>query len=61
MCVGLTIATGSFFLGQQKFLPVSLQGSPLMFIPVVVPLALMAFWMVRVRPANWYKSEAIAA
>ncbi len=52
MCTGLAIAAGSFFLGQQKFLPVSLQGSALMFIPVLTPLVLMAFWLVRVRVAK---------
>jgi hypothetical protein len=49
MCTALTVATGSFFLGQQKFLPAALHGSPLLFVPVVLPLAVMAFWLVRVR------------
>jgi hypothetical protein len=49
MCTALTVATGSFFLGQQKFLPTALHGSPLLFVPVVLPLAVMAFWLVRVR------------
>jgi hypothetical protein len=61
MCVGLTIATGSFFLGQQKFLPVALQGSALMFIPVLAPLLLMAFWMVRVRMAKRYRPQPAMA
>lgn len=61
MCVALTVATGSFFLGQPKFLPAFLHGSPLVFVPVFVPLALMAFWMIRVRLTGWFKSEPIAA
>ncbi len=34
---------------QQKFLPQSLHGSPLLFIPVFAPLLVMAFWLVRIR------------
>jgi len=54
MCVALTVAAGSFFLGQQKFLPQSLHGSPLLFVPVFAPLLLMAFWLVRIRLKSWY-------
>ena len=61
MCVGLTVASGSFFLGQQKFLPAGLRGSPLLFLPVFAPLVLMAFWLIRVRLTNWFKSEPVAA
>lgn len=49
MCTALTVATGSFFLGQQKFLPAFLHGSPLLFVPVFAPLLFMLFWLVRVR------------
>jgi len=49
LCVSLTIATGSFFLGQEKVLPHFMQGSPWLLAPVFAPLALMAFWLVRVR------------
>ncbi len=49
MCVALTIASGSFFLGQQKFLPAALHGSPLLLLPVFAPLLFMAFWLVRIR------------
>jgi hypothetical protein len=54
MCTALTIATGSFFLGQQKFLPHSLHGSPLLFVPVFAPLLVMAFWLVRIRLKRRY-------
>lgn len=53
MCVGLFIATGSFFLGQQKVMPEFIQGSPWLYLPVVAPILLMAFWLVRVRLAGW--------
>lgn len=49
MCVALFFAAGSFFLGQQQLLPAFARGSPLLFLPALAPLALMVFWLVRVR------------
>ena len=53
MSVALTIASGSFFLGQQRIMPVSMQGSPWLFVPVFAPLLLMVFWLIRVRVRRW--------
>ena len=61
MCVALTTASGSFFLGQQKFLPAALHGSPLLLVPVLAPLVLMVFWLIRVRLTNWFTREPAAA
>lgn len=55
MCVGLFIAAGSFFLGQQQVFPDYLRGSLWLFVPVFAPLLLMLFWLVRVRLTNWYR------
>ncbi len=60
MCAALTIASGSFFLGQQKVMPVFMHGSPWLFVPVFAPLLLMFFWLIRVRLTRWYKSDPIA-
>ena len=60
MCTALTVAAGSFFLGQQKMMPVFVQGSPLLFVPVFAPLLLMAFWLVRVRFKSWTARPARA-
>ena len=49
MCTALTVATGSFFLGQQKMLPAFMQHSSFLFVPVFLPLLLMAFWLIYVR------------
>jgi hypothetical protein len=49
MCAAMFIATGSFFLGQQRVMPEWMQGSPLLFVPVVLVLGVMVFWLVRVR------------
>lgn len=56
MCFAMFIATGSFFLGQQKVMPEWMRGSPLLFVPVVLVLGLMMFWLLRVR----FKREASA-
>jgi len=48
MCTALFIASASFFLGQQKVMPVSFQGSPILVVLGVAPLALMVFWLCRV-------------
>lgn len=58
MCVGLIVASGSFFLGQQQVMPLFMRGSPWLFLPVFAPLALMVFWLIRVRLTNWYSGAA---
>lgn len=49
MTVALFVATGSFFLGQQKFLPDDVRGGVLPVLPVLGVFALLIFWMLRVR------------
>jgi hypothetical protein len=63
MSAALTIASGSFFLGQQRVMPVAMRGSPWLFVPVMAPLLLMIFWLIRVRlksrmRASWAGSTA---
>jgi hypothetical protein len=55
MCFGWFIATGSFFLGQQQVFPVWLRGSPVLFVPALLPLVLLIFWLIRVRFTSVYK------
>lgn len=57
MCVALFIATGSFFLGQQQVFPESLRGSPVLFVPVLLPLLFLIFWLIRVRLTNWFNNH----
>jgi len=61
MCLALLIASGSFFLGQQKVMPLFMRGSPWLFVPVLVPLLLMLFWLVRIRVGNWRRRASVAA
>lgn len=49
MCFAFFIATGSFFLGQQKVMPAALHHSPLLFVLAFAPFAVMLFWLVRLR------------
>ena len=49
MTLALFVATGSFFLGQQKFLPEDVRGTFIPAAPVLGVVVLLIFWMVRVR------------
>lgn len=60
MCAALTIASGSFFLGQQKVMPAYMHGSPWLFVPVFAPVLLMVFWLVRVRLGSRFARGQIA-
>jgi len=57
MCLGLFIASGSFFLGQQEVFPAALRGSPILLVLAVAPLGAMVFWLLRVRFTRRFKSE----
>ena len=61
MCFGLFIATGSFFLGQQQVFPAWLRGSPVLFIPALLPLVLLIFWVFRVWLSSTYRKKVLAA
>lgn len=52
MCFAFFIATGSFFLGQQDVMPAAVRGSPVLFVLAFAPLAVMIFWLVRIRFAR---------
>jgi hypothetical protein len=45
MCFAFFIATGSFFLGQQRVMPVAVRGSPVLFALAFAPFAVMLFWL----------------
>lgn len=45
MCLGLFIATGSFFIGQQDDMPAFMQGSPILFLLGFAPLLAMIAWL----------------
>ena len=49
MSFGLFIASGSFFLGQMKFIPEPVRILPLLLVLAVSPLVVLLYWMWRVR------------
>jgi hypothetical protein len=49
MCFAAFIATGSFFLGQQKVMPLAVRGSPVLLVLAFAPFAVMLSWLVRLR------------
>jgi hypothetical protein len=49
MCFGLFIATGSFFLGQMKFIPQPVRIVPLLLVLAFAPILFLVYWMWRVR------------
>ena len=49
MCVAFLIAAMSFFMGQQRSMPVFIQGSPLLYLPPLGVLASLIFWIFRAR------------
>jgi len=60
MCFGLFIATGSFFLGQgSKVFPAFILKTNVLFIPAVLPLILLIFWLFRVRFTYAYKRTSM--
>ncbi len=53
MGLALWVAVGSFFLGQQRVMPESIQGSSLLTIPPLAVFAVIAFWLVKLRLAKF--------
>lgn len=49
MSLALFIALASFFLGQQRVMPEWMQGSSWLGVPPLAVLALMVFWLVKLR------------
>jgi len=58
MCAGLLIATSSFFLGQSQVFPKPIRIMPLLAVPVVLVVALMLYWLVRVRVTREFREDA---
>lgn len=54
MLLALTLTTGSAFTnGFARLLPGPYHVPPAFFLPQLVPLALLVFWMIRVRLTTW--------
>jgi hypothetical protein len=57
MCFSLFIATGSFCPGQQQVFPRWLRKTNVLFLPAILPLILLIFWLCRVLFTNAYKRK----
>jgi hypothetical protein len=58
MCLGLTLATGSFFTNAlPRILPAPVHVTSLFFLPQLLLLAFLVFWMIRVRFTGWRQSS----
>ena len=53
MCTAFLIAAFSFFMGQQKVMPLWMRGSPWLFVPEALIFGSMVFWMFRTRARRW--------
>jgi uncharacterized membrane protein len=61
MCLALFIAVGSLFLGQMQFFPEAIRHIEILATPVVVALAMMGYWIIRVLFTGWYKRKQDAS
>ncbi len=53
MCFAMYMATSAFFLGQAKLFPEPLRNFALLAVPVVIVLAMLVYWLVRVLFTRW--------
>jgi hypothetical protein len=53
MCFALMIAAGSFFIGQAKVFPEPVRSSGLLALPVLLVVALLVFWLIRISYTKW--------
>ena len=53
MCFALSIAAASFFLGQASLFPEAVRNPLLLGIPVLLVLALMLYWLLRLLFTSW--------
>jgi hypothetical protein len=58
MCFALFVAAASIFLARQQLFPALLQRTGALVFLSFLPLILLVFWMLRVRFAKAYKTNA---
>jgi len=56
MTFAMFVATGSFFLGQAKFISPEVKAVYLNAVPPVLVLVLLVYWLVRVLFTRWYQA-----
>ncbi len=58
MSFAFFFAAGSFFLGQQKVMPQSMHGAWYLTVLGLTPLAVMIFWLIRIRFGQRFKNSS---
>lgn len=61
MCFAFLVASGSFFLGQQKIMPHAWHGAAVLWMLGLAPLGFLLFWLVRVQFRPWRAARVAAA
>ena len=56
MCFALLVAATAFFVGQPNVFPKALRRLPLLALPVLLVLAVMLYWLWRVRIKGGYRA-----
>ena len=59
ICFAFFFACGSFFLGQQKVMPVWMQGSPVLLALGLAPLGFMVVWLLIVWLSGRFRPPAL--
>jgi uncharacterized membrane protein len=59
MCFALFIASMSIFLAREQLFPALLRKTGTLYVLSFLPIALMIFWLVRVRLASAYKQKVV--
>jgi len=59
MCYALFVASGSIFLARAHMFPTVLRATGILFIVSFMPLALMIYWLIRVRVAPKFKKKPV--
>ena len=57
MSFAMLVATGAYFAGQPEFVPAILRETSLNFVPIVLVLVLLVYWLVRVSFTKWWNKE----
>lgn len=61
MCFALFVASGSIFLARAHLFPAFMRKTGMLFVLSFLPLALLGFWLIRVRTAKAYKAMRVAS
>lgn len=55
MCAAMFMATASFFAGQAKLFPAPVRESGIHFVPILLVIVLLLYWLIRVRVVPMFR------